>query len=237
MVEFSPAGDAAVLVCAPHARDGEASRYVFRLFESLRRAPPAGFVAAIPAFRTLLVQFDPLATDLDLVQNYVQELAQKLSRSSPPKARHWNVPVCYEGSHGPDLARVAASAGMSVHDYARRHCAQPYYVYMLGGFPGFPYLGDVPEALQAARLSKPRLEVPAGSVGIAGHLTCIYPMSTPGGWNLIGRSPLVIFDARRKDPALIGPGDTVAFEPISCDEYDAFHQASQGGESAGGKTQ
>lgn len=129
------------------------------------------------------------------------------------------VPVCFGGDFGPDLETVARSAGMSPEEAVRMFCAATYTVHMIGFLPGFPYLGGLPEPLAAPRLAQPRLAVQAGSVGVAGRQAGIYPLASPGGWRLLGRTPLVLFDARREPPSLLKAGDRLRFEPISATRF------------------
>jgi inhibitor of KinA len=135
------------------------------------------------------------------------------------------VPVCYAGEFGPDLAEVAAFAAVSEAEAVRLHTSRMYRVFMLGFVPGFAYMGIVDAHIAAPRLSTPRVRVPAGSVGIAGVQTGIYPVSTPGGWRIIGRTPLKPFDLSRREPALFKPGDAVQFYAIDPEEYARFEGA------------
>ena len=129
------------------------------------------------------------------------------------------VPVCYGGEHGPDLDQIAAAAGLTVEEAIELHCAPIYRVFMIGFMPGFAYLGLVDDRLAAPRRAEPRVRVPAGSVGIAGRQTGIYPADTPGGWMLVGRTPMRPFDLARETPCLFKPGDAVQFYPIDPSEY------------------
>jgi inhibitor of KinA len=221
--QISPVGDAAALVIVEET-DGLrlASQRAFALFKALTSSPPSGFVSAVPSFNRVLVQFDPLRTSLEEMQVALSDHLDIARANTDGPRCEWNIPVCYALEHAPDLLAIAARAGLSHAEFVERHSATSYYVYMLGGFPGFPFLGDVPEEICAPRLKNPRLTIPAGSVGIAGNLTCIYPMSTPGGWNLVGATPLALFDATGQEPVHIRPGDQVQFEPISEQEFQSI---------------
>jgi KipI family sensor histidine kinase inhibitor len=140
------------------------------------------------------------------------------------------VPVCYEDEFAPDLPEVAARLGLSPADVVALHSGTQYHVYMLGFLPGFPYLGDLPEALALPRRADPRLSVPAGSVSIALTLTAIYPYQSPGGWHLIGTTPIRLFDAARPQPALFAPGDTILFEPVAAARFAAIRAAVAAGD-------
>ena len=135
------------------------------------------------------------------------------------QARLWRIPVCYEGEYAPDLAEVATRTGLDPDDVVRLHTTVRFHVYMLGFLPGFPYLGDLPERLILPRRKDPRLRVPAGSVAVATNLTAVYAHESPGGWHLIGRTPVVFFDAKKDRPSVLAPGDAVVFKPIGKDEF------------------
>jgi inhibitor of KinA len=139
------------------------------------------------------------------------------------------IPVCYGGDLGPDLGGIAEWAGLTVEDVIRAHAAVPYRVYMLGFLPGFAYLGAVDPRIAMPRRTTPRLRVPAGSVAIAGPQTGVYPADAPGGWHLIGRTPLTMFDVARTHPSLLAPGDRVEFRAVDRDAYE--HARSRSGES------
>jgi len=137
-----------------------------------------------------------------------------LGQQPLPQARRVEIPVCYGGEWGPDLDFVARHAGLTTAEVIRRHAAAEYTVYMMGFLPGFPYLGGLDVSIAAPRLETPRRRVPAGSVGIAGEQTGIYPLASPGGWRLIGRTEVALFDLTARPPCLLAPGDQVQFIPI-----------------------
>jgi KipI family sensor histidine kinase inhibitor len=140
----------------------------------------------------------------------------------PRAARRWRIPVCYEDDYAPDLPEVARLTGLSPQEVVRLHSSAHYHVYMLGFLPGFAYLGDLPAALALPRRADPRVRVPAGSISIATSLTAIYPYESPGGWHLIGATPIRFFEARRMPPALLAAGDQVLFEPIDAAAFAAL---------------
>jgi inhibitor of KinA len=142
----------------------------------------------------------------------------------PTASRKIRVPVCYDDAFGPDLAAVATAHGLPVPEVIDLHTSRPYYVYLIGFLPGFAYMGSVDERIATPRRSSPRTMVAAGSVGIAGEQTGIYPFDSPGGWQLLGRTPLRLFDASRSEPALLQPGDEVQFYPIDIAEYNTLQQ-------------
>lgn len=172
-----------------------------------------GVVECVPAYSSLLVVIDPLVTEIDELKESVKHIAAALPRQEARAGRLVAIPVRYGGEDGPDLEQLAAHCGLSVNETIRLHSEPEYVVFFLGFLPGFPYLGGMDPRLSMPRLEKPRLAVPAGSVGIAGGQTGIYPLESPGGWRIIGRTRLQLFDAGRSQPAVISPGDRVKFIP------------------------
>ncbi len=146
-------------------------------------------------------------------------------RGERKQSNLWRVPACYATSHAPDLADVARRTGLSTDEIVRLHSGTRFHIYMLGFAPGYPYMGDLPEAIVLPRRNDPRTRVPAGSIAIAAGMTAVYPVESPGGWHLIGATPIRLFDPRWPRPALFNPGDTVRFEPISGREFDAIRAA------------
>jgi len=208
------AGDAAVTVELEPRIDPVINARVVALAARVRAARYAGVRDVVPSYSAVTVYFDPLRTDLDRLWAALEAAA------AGPVREAWGgreilVPVRYGGAAGPDLAEVAAFAGCSMDEVVRRHTAPRYRVYMVGFLPGFPYLGTVDARLAMPRRSSPRLRVPAGSVGIAGAQTGIYPTTAPGGWRLIGIADVQPFDAGREPPALFLPGDAVRFTAVS----------------------
>ena len=221
---FLPAGDHALVVEFGDRVDRALNAEVLRLDAVLRAEPPPGIVETVPTFRSLMVHYDPLATSrADLEQTIAGFLDRRAGADR--EARRWQVPVCYEGPFAPDLEAVARLTGLAPAEIVALHHAPCYHVYMLGFLPGFPYLGDLPEPLRLPRRAEPRLRVPAGSISIATSLTAIYPYESPGGWHLIGATPIRFFDAARTPPALLTPGDRVQFDPIDADHFAAIRRA------------
>jgi inhibitor of KinA len=177
----------------------------------------------VPSYRSLLVIHDPLRTSRERVVERLRSLVEELEQA-PALApqRVVRIPTCYGGVHGPDLADVARLAGMTAEEAVRRHAAPSYLVHFLGFTPGFPYLGGLDPGLATPRLDSPRARIPAGSVAIGGVQTGIYPVESPGGWRIVGRTPLRLFDPRVESPFLLDPGDGLRFVPVDQATFDAI---------------
>ena len=211
-------GDTALVIEFGDRIERALSGRVLGLARQLDSAQLEGVIEVVPTFRSLAVHYDPLRTSAESLGPQITALLE--SRAVPAaKVRTITLPVCYAGAFGPDIGAVAARTGLSAADVVARHSATIYHAYMLGFLPGYAYLGDLDPALRLPRRETPRLAVPAGSVAIATSLTAIYPYESPGGWHLIGRTPVQLFAPEWPVPALIGPGDQVKFVPVDPDEY------------------
>ncbi|MBK8594109.1 MAG: 5-oxoprolinase subunit PxpB [Holophagales bacterium] len=215
-----PASDTALLAVLAAEPSEDATAAVLALREALAASPPPGLVDLRPAYTSLLVVFDPRATTHEEIERLVTPLLPSAGLALVPAARTVEVPVCYEGENGPDLADVARGAGLSPGEVVAMHAGAAYRVAFVGFSPGFAYLLGLPSRLATPRLPAPRLRVPAGSVGIAGGQTGLYPRATPGGWRLVGRTPLRLFAPNRESPALLLPGDAVRFVSVSPRDFD-----------------
>ena len=183
---------------------------VWRLAQRVAQMP--GVVDAIPGMNNITVTLrDPQTQALDAIERLQRWWEE--SEALEPESREMTIPVIYGGEDGPDLAEVARHCGLSEKQVVELHASVDYVVWFLGFQPGFPYLGGLPSQLAMPRRAEPRVQVPAGSVGIGGVQTGIYPLATPGGWQLIGRTPLALFSPNREEPILLRPGDTVRFVP------------------------
>ncbi len=214
------AADGAILVEYPDASDSEANASAVSLAAALRQRHLPGFQDAIPGARTLFCAFDPLLLAREALAAEIAA-ADPAADSGGELPREHRIPVAYGGEDGPDLPALAARAGMSAEELVRRHAATPYRVAFLGFAPGFAYMTGLPPELEAPRRPSPRTHVPAGSLAVAGSYTGIYPGSTPGGWNLIGRAGMRLFDRVRRPAPLLLPGDRVRFESRSPGTVDA----------------
>jgi KipI family sensor histidine kinase inhibitor len=211
-VRIAPLGDSALLLTFGEGIDPLVNDRVHAMARRLRRGSLPGILGVVPAYATLAVQFDPRAWDAEGLAHELEVLEEGSAGGEVP--RTVVIPVRYGGEDGPDLAEVAAHCGLSPAEVVARHCAGAYRVYFLGFSPGFPYLGGLDPVLAAPRRAAPRTRVPAGSVGIAGLQTGIYPQETPGGWQIIGRTPLALFDPLRAEPCLLAAGDLLRFEAL-----------------------
>lgn len=187
---------------------------MLHLFQRLRRRSIPGIKDLIPSYRSLLIQYDPLRLSLEELENILDEHLPGLERRVPPLRNIIEIPVCYGGSFGPDLEGVADTHGLTPEEVIDLHSAVTYQVYMIGFTPGFPFLGGLDPRLHTPRKKTPREKVPAGSVGLADQQTGIYSLDSPGGWRLIGRTPVRLFDLSREKPLFLEAGDRVRFRPI-----------------------
>ena len=223
---YQPVGDSTLLVVFDDRIDLAVNRRVHALWHVLQQEPLTGFIESVPAYCTLLVHFDLLLTNYKEVLNWVTKCVSASQDAIPVESRLVEIPTVYGGEDGPDLDFVADYHHISPEDVIRIHTGAVYQVYMLGFTPGFAYLGGMDPAIAAPRLAKPRTCVPAGSVGIAGEQTGVYPLETPGGWRIIGRTPLRLFDLLAEPPVCLAPGDEVRFIPVLEGEWP--HDAGRG---------
>ena len=217
-------GDAALALAFPARLDPAINARCVAVAEALRRRRVRGVRDVVEAFAVVTVHFDPLQGDVDEISAVLHGLAEDAVATSATgnvrPRREITLPVCYGGARGPDLADVARFARCSEEEVVERHCGAPYRVYMLGFQPGFAYMGALDPRIAAPRRATPRVQVPAGSVGIAGRQTGIYSVASPGGWQLVGQTPLRIFDMERTDLFLLAAGDHVRFEPVDGAAYE-----------------
>jgi len=211
---FRSMGDRSVLVELGDKISPDVNCRVQQLMQRIRDARLAGVREVAPGYRSLLVVFDPLAIAPDHLKARIQEIDAASASAGPPPAKQVTVPVFYGGEYGPDLEAVAAHRGISADEVIRLHTGTIYRVYMIGFTPGYPYLGELPVELAVPRRSTPRTRVPKGSVGIAQRQTGIYPVESPGGWQIIGWTPIELFDPGRPLPSLLEMGDQVKFEAV-----------------------
>lgn len=225
-----PCGDAALAVTFGDVISERTGERVRALADALCAEHVTGITELVPAFCSLTVCYDSAAISYPKLCRKIEKAIVRGERAATSIRRIHRIPVCYGGEFGPDLPTVAHHAGMSEQDVISLHCAHDYLIDMLGFLPGFAYLGGLDPRLHTPRLSVPRTEIPAGSVGIGGAQTGIYPLASPGGWQIIGRSPVRPYDPERAQPILYRAGEYLRFQPITQKQYDAIEaQIAAGG--------
>ena len=226
---FFPMGDRALVIEFGHRIDVELSRAIAGIAAGLRAIPLPGVTDVVPAYTTLTLHYDPAIVGADpydaMMAAVSEHLLSDFDETLPP-SRRVEIPVCYGGRHGEDLESLAASLGLRTEEVIRIHSEAEYQVQMLGFIPGFAYLGGLDARIAAPRHATPRSSVPAGSVAIGGEQTGVYPLDSPGGWLLIGRTPLRLFDPESPTPCLLAAGDTVRFVAITAAQF-ASHRHAQ----------
>lgn len=211
---FRPMGDRSFLVELGENISPDVNGRVQQLMRQIQDARLPGVLELAPGYRSLLVVFDPLAIASDHLRERITEIDARPVSAGLTPAKQLTVPVFYGGEYGPDLPAVADQIGISTDEVIRLHTGTVYRVYMIGFTPGYPYLGELPAELAVPRRSTPRTRVPKGSVGIAQRQTGIYPVESPGGWQIIGWTPIELFDPARPLPSLLEMGDRVKFEAV-----------------------
>lgn len=228
MARLLASGDTALVVEFGETVDRAINALVMALADRIEAAKPAGVVELVPTFRSLMVHYDPVATSHAVLADEMRRLLVDLD-TAERAGRLWHIPVCYEGDLAPDLEDVARATKLSTGDVVATHSGTIYQVYCVGFLPGFPYMGDLPAALELPRRTSPRIRLPQGSVCMAMRMTGVYPIESPGGWHLLGRTPVRLFDRRRVDAVLMAPGDRVKFEPIGRRDFDQLEAEASAG--------
>ncbi len=229
LTRYLVAGDAALVVEYGDGIHPALNRRVRELCLAVDRARPEGVRDVVPTYRSLLVNYDPRVTTFEALRSRLADLESGLAEAPAPPPRLVEIPTCYGGDFGPDLPFVAEHAGLTPEDVVAIHAGTDYLVYMMGFSPGFTYLGGMSERIAAPRLKTPRTSIPAGSVGIAQQQTGIYPVESPGGWQLIGRTPVTLFDPSRHPPVVVEAGDYIRFVPVARDEYQRIREGLDAG--------
>jgi inhibitor of KinA len=222
---FQRASDQSLLIYVGEQITLNAHENIRKLLLLLEREPIAGVRNLHPAYCSVLVKFDPLKWRHEQLEEILKQYLGRLEDATLPEPRQVEIPVCYGGEHGPDLIDVSEIHRMTPAQVIELHSSTTYVVYFLGFVPGFAYLGELPEALVTPRLPTPRRNIPSGSVGIAGRQTGVYPFATPGGWRLLGRTPLSIFRPEQDGFSLLSIGDRVRFTPINQQQFAALERA------------
>jgi len=219
-LKYIPSGDSAFIIKAGDEISEEVNLTVRKLLKRLEEEKISGVTDFIPSYNELMVCYDPVLLDYKQLLDISKKCASDLSAMALPAADVIHVPVLYGGEYGPDLDYVAEFNGLTGEEVIRIHCSVACLVYMLGFTPGFCYLGGMDKRIATPRQETPRFKIPAGSVGIAGEQTGIYPLESPGGWQLIGRTPLRLFNPDSKPEFLFHAGDYIRFYPVDRDEYE-----------------
>lgn len=218
------AADSALVIEFGSTIDRKISDRVLALAEALKDARLPGVTEVVATFRSLSVNYDSLVTTGRDLERAITAVVKQPGASSHI-SRLWNIPVCYAPQFAPDIEDVAKSVDLTTAEVAALHASIQYHVYMIGFVPGYPYMGDLPAKLRLPRRSDPRMRVPPGSLAIATSMTAVYPYESPGGWHLIGTSPVRFFDPESANGALLGPGDAVKFRPVTPEEFSGIRLA------------
>lgn len=231
MAQLLLCGDCAVTVAFPQRIDEEINNLIRRFCQRLEGMEEPGVIEFVPTYAGVTVHYDPQLLSHDALERILSRLLEGLEQErvegeggALSSARMVRIPVAYGGEYGPDLEEVARARQLTPEQVIRIHSGREYLVYMLGFTPGFPYLGGMDPRIATPRLEVPRTRIPAGSVGIAGEQTGVYPMESPGGWRLIGRTPLALFDPNRQEPFLLRAGDRVRFCPIQPARFEEIRK-------------
>ncbi len=228
-VKILTAGDSSLLLQFGNAIDPEINARIAATVQLMREQHIEGVVDLIPAFCSLLINYDPRVISYGEMRRRMEKILSVEIAAGDRKKKIYEIPVCYGGELGPDLATIAGHAGLTEQEVIDIHSSTDYLIYMLGFLPGFTYLGGLDARIHTPRLANPRIRIPAGSVGIGGSQTGIYPMDSPGGWQLMGMTPVKTYDPEREIPILVEAGDYIRFVPIDRDEYERIQsEVAQG---------
>ncbi|MCG8565782.1 MAG: 5-oxoprolinase subunit PxpB [Desulfobacterales bacterium] len=222
-----PMGDKALLVEMGEGIDVDVNARVHALASLLTQYAPKGLETVVPTYRALMINYDPLVLAPAELEKAVLDLSGSLETVDAAAGKVVEIPVCYGGEFGPDMETVMATSGLSMDEVVKRHTAPEYLIYMVGFTPGFPFLGGMDESLSTPRLENPRTLVPEGSVGIANSQTGIYPVASPGGWQLIGKTPLKLFAPHRESPFLYQAGARIRFVAIDEGRFQEIAEAEK----------
>lgn len=218
-IKLLTAGDSSILLQFGNTIDPAINRKIAATVQLMREQHINGVTDVIPAFCSLLINYDPRVISYEQIKRRMEALVKIDVTAGDTRKRVLEIPVCYGGEYGPDIQNIADHAGLSVEEVIQIHTSRDYLIYMLGFLPGFTYLGGLDERIHTPRLANPRIRIPAGSVGIGGSQTGIYPMDSPGGWQLMGMTPVKTYDPDREVPILVEAGDYIRFVAIDEDEF------------------
>lgn len=228
-VRFLYCGDTSLSVEFGNEISPDINNKIRGLTDMLEKKPIRGISECIPTYRSLLINYDPGVISGERLIKKLNKYIPSVTSGSGQKKRIFVIPVCYEDEFAPDMDNVCKHSGLSKEDVIKIHSGRDYLIYMLGFLPGFPYLGGLDERIHTPRLESPRTTIPAGSVGIGGKQTGIYPLASPGGWQLIGRTPVKPYDPDREEPIIYSAGDYIRFKPVSTEEYNFIKEKCDSG--------
>lgn len=229
-IKILTAGDSALLVEFGKEINEEINQKITAVVKIIKEQHIEGIVELIPSFCALVINYDPRVISYDEIKKRIESIFELDIAVGETKKRVFEIPVCYGGEYGPDIENIANNAGLSVEEVIKIHSSRDYLIYMLGFLPGFCYLGGLDERIHTPRLANPRLKINAGSVGIGGSQTGIYPLDSPGGWQLMGMTPVKTYDPDREVPILVEAGDYIRFIPVDEEEYNRIKELVERGE-------
>lgn len=217
-------GDSSVLIEFGKEISPEINRKITATVQMMKEQHIEGVVDMIPAFCSLLINYDPRVISFDELKKRLEHLVKLDAKAGKNRKKIYEIPVCYGGEYGPDMENIAKNAGLTEEEVIKIHSSRDYLIYMLGFLPGFCYLGGLDERIHTPRLANPRIKINAGSVGIGGSQTGIYPLDSPGGWQLMGMTPVKTYDPDREIPILVEAGDYIRFVPVDEAEYNRIKE-------------
>ena len=223
-VRIMTEGDSSLLIAFKQEISPEVNAQISSIVKLIRQQKTPGIVDMIPAFASLLINYNPEVISYEALKKRLEDILKMDVDTETSKKRVYQIPVLYGGEFGPDLKTIADHAGLSEQEVIDIHTGTDYLIYMLGFLPGFVYLGGLDKRLEVPRLDTPRVRIGKGAVGIGGNQTGIYPMDSPGGWRLIGGTPVDLYDPEREDPVLLRAGEYIRFVPISIMDYYDIRQ-------------
>lgn len=229
-IRILTAGDSSLMIEFSKEISPETNQKITAVVQLMKAQQIEGVVDLIPSFGSLLINYDPRVIRYEEMKERVENLLKLDVQADAGRKKVFEIPVCYGGEYGPDIENIAEHAGLSVEEVIQIHSSRDYLIYMLGFLPGFCYLGGLDERIYTPRLANPRLKIDAGSVGIGGSQTGIYPLDSPGGWQLMGKTPVKTYDPGRGVPILVEAGDYIRFVPIDEAEFDRIKELADRGE-------
>lgn len=223
-IKVVPEGDSGLLIQFEQVISPAINQRIAAIVKLIRAQQISGIIDMIPTYCSLLINYNPQAISYKELHHRIESIVKMDTKTESITKKVYEIPTCYGGKYGPDLKNIAEHAGLSEEEVIRIHSSSDYLIYMLGFLPGFTYLGGLDERIHTPRLANPRVLIPAGSVGIGGSQTGIYPVDSPGGWQLMGMTPVRTYDPNRAEPILVQAGDYIRFVPVSEEEYLAIEK-------------